>query len=192
MPIKSFRLKRGIIILLLCFPMFCRAQHIAIKTNLLYDIHSTLNIGAEFRITPQWTLDISGNYNPFEWKNGRKMKHWLVQPEIRYWFCEAFNGHFIALHALGGSFNVGNLDLKLFPSTLHHRYQGNMFGTGIGYGYQFVINSRLNIELEIGGGWIQAHYDKYECAQCGSWLDRGKKNYFGITKAAVSLIYMLK
>ena len=185
-------MKRWGIIFLLCFPLLCQAQRIAIKTNMLYDIHSTLNIGAEFRIAPQWTFDLSGNYNPFEWKNDRKMKHWLLQPEARFWFCEAFNGHFIALHALGGGFNVGNIDLKLFPSARHYRYQGDMYGAGIGYGYQFVLNTRLNLGLEIGGGWIQARYDKYECAHCGSWIEKGKKNYFGITKAAVSLIYILK
>lgn len=44
------------------------------------------------------------------------MKHWLVQPEARYWFCEAFNGHFLALHALAGQFNVADMDLGIFPS----------------------------------------------------------------------------
>lgn len=168
------------------------AQKMAIKTNMLYDLTTTLNLGVELAINPKWTADLSGNYNPFNLGNDRKMKHWLIQPEARYWFCEAFNGHFVAIHALGGSFNVANLDLKVFPSTINNRYQGDMFGAGIGYGYQFILNNRLNLGLEIGGGWIQARYDKYECAHCGTWIKSGRKNYFGITKAAVSLIYILK
>ena len=42
------------------------AQKIAVKTNILYDVTTTLNIGAEFRVAPKWTIDLSGNYNPFK------------------------------------------------------------------------------------------------------------------------------
>lgn len=185
--------KLFLVVTIIMFAAFSvSAQRIAVKTNMLYDITSTLNLGVEFSINQKWTVDLSGNYNPFEWNNDRKMKHWLIQPEARYWFCEAFNGHFLALHVLGGGFNIGNLDLKLFPSTINYRYQGDMIGAGIGYGYQFILNNRLNLGLEIGGGWIQASYDKYKCAHCGTWIESGRKNYFGITKAAVSLIYILK
>ena len=41
------------------------AQKIAVKTNILYDVTTTLNIGAEFRVAPKWTIDLSGNYNHF-------------------------------------------------------------------------------------------------------------------------------
>lgn len=111
--------------------MSVSAQKIAVKTNLLYDVTTTLNVGAEFRVAPKWSIDVSGNYNPFNLGDDRKMKHWLVQPEARYWFCEAFNGHFLALHALGGGFNVADMDLKIFPSFKDYRYQGNMYGVGV-------------------------------------------------------------
>lgn len=63
------------------------AQKAAIKTNLLYDATTTFNLGAEFALSPKWTLDVSGNYNPWTFSNNKKWKHWLVQPEARYWFC---------------------------------------------------------------------------------------------------------
>lgn len=179
-------------ILLLFVSITVSAQKIAVKTNLLYDATTTLNIGAEFRLAPKWTLDVSGNYNPFKFGDDKKMKHWLVQPEARYWLCEAFNGHFFALHALGGQFNVGDIDFGIFPSTKGKRYEGNMFGAGLGYGYQFVLGNRWNLGLEIGLGWIHADFDKYECPHCGEWLGKNKKDYFGVTKAAVSLIYIIK
>jgi len=34
-----------------------------------------------------------------------------VQPELRYWLCEKFNGHFFGVHLHGGIFNVGALSL---------------------------------------------------------------------------------
>lgn len=47
-------------------------------------------------------------------------------------------------------------------------------------------------ETSIGGGYARIHYDKYPCANCGTKIGEGKTNYWGITKAAVSLIYIIK
>ena len=96
--------KLFVLITFLIVGLSVSAQKVAVKTNLLYDVTTTLNVGVEFRVAPKWSIDLSGNYNPFNLGEDRKMKHWLVQPEVRYWFCEAFNGHFLALHGLGGVF----------------------------------------------------------------------------------------
>lgn len=168
------------------------AQNLAVKTNLLYDLTTTLNLGVEYRFSPRWTAEVSGNYNPFTFGDNKKMKHWLVQPEVRYWFCEAFNGHFLGVHGLGGEFNVGDMDLLVFPSFKDYRYEGKMFGAGLSYGYQFVLGKRWNLELSAGAGWIRTDYDKYDCPRCGEWKEKGKKNYYGLTKAAISLIYIIK
>ena len=37
---------------------------------------------------------------------------------------------------------------------------------------------------------VKAGY--YECPHCGSWKGSGNKNYVGVTKAALSLIYVIK
>lgn len=188
----TFNMKQYLILLLLLISLSVSAQKIAVKTNLLYDVTTTLNLGAEVKLAPKWTLDISGNYNPFNLGNDKKMKHWLVQPEARFWLCEAFNGHFFALHGLGGQFNVADINFGVFPSTKDYRYQGTMYGAGVGYGYQFILGNHWNMGLEIGAGWIHADYDKYDCPHCGDWKEKGKKNYFGVTKAAISLIYIIK
>lgn len=36
------------------------AQETAVKTNLLYDATTTMNLGVEFGLSPKWTLDVSG------------------------------------------------------------------------------------------------------------------------------------
>ena len=36
------------------------AQNIVAKTNILYDMTSTINLGMEFGLGPKWTLDLSG------------------------------------------------------------------------------------------------------------------------------------
>ena len=62
-----------------------KAQDVAIKTNLLYDATATVNIGVEVGIAPKWTLDISGNLNAWNIDEDTKWRHWLAQPEARYW-----------------------------------------------------------------------------------------------------------
>ena len=88
---------------------FVKAQDIALKSNILYDASGTINLGAEVGLAPKWTLDVSGNYNGWVRSHGRTWKHWMLQPEARYWFCDRFTGHFVGVHAHGGQYNVGNL-----------------------------------------------------------------------------------
>ena len=111
-------MKKRILIALVALGSFicpALAQKAAVKTNLLYDATTTMNLGVEFGLSPKWTLDVSGNYNPWTFSNNRKWQHWLVQPEARYWFCNKMMGHFVGFHAIAGSYNIGNVnaDFKL-------------------------------------------------------------------------------
>jgi len=174
------------------------SQKIAVKTNLLYDATTTMNLGVELGLNKKWTLDVSGNYNPWTFSNNKKWKHWMAQPEAKYWLCEKFNGHYFGVHLHGGEFNVGglNTDFKIlsynFADLKHYRYEGWFVGGGISYGYSWILSNRWNFEAGIGVGYAGFKYDKYECPECGSWLDDGFFNYFGVTKLALSIIYIIK
>lgn len=188
-------------ILLVAMMMICgiagmKAQNVALKTNLLYDATATANLGVEVGLAPKWTLDVSGNLNAWTVKE-HYWKHWLAQPEARYWFCERFQGHFIGLHALGGQFNFGNISgLPDFLGThlsqlKDHRFQGWGVGAGVAYGYAWALAKHWNLEAEIGLGWIYTRYDVYPCTTCGTKQHSGKShNYVGPTKAAVNLVYV--
>ena len=105
--------------LIFCFG--AKAQNVAVKTNLLYDAAATINAGVEVGLAPKWTLDVSGNFNGWTMSDDRKWKHWMIQPEARYWFCDRFAGHFLGIHAHGGQFRfpfIGGLvapDQGFFP-----------------------------------------------------------------------------
>lgn len=174
----------------------CRlsAQHVGVKTNLLYDATATANLGFEFALAPKWTLDISGNV--CAWNLGDiRTRHWLAQPEARYWFCERFNGHFLGIHGLGGQFNFGNLPANIpllgLKDLKDYRYQGWMYGGGIAYGYSWILSKHWNLEAEIGVGYIFSKSDKYPCAECGTVLEKDiKKHYIGPTKIALNIEYL--
>lgn len=179
-------------ILLLTVCSFSFSQNIGIKSNLAYWGTTTPNIGVEFSLGKKTTLDIIGGFNPFDLSDNKKLKHILVQPEVRYWFCETFNGHFVGLHAHGAQYNVGGLDIPIGRLDVFKdsRYQGYLYGAGLSYGYQWILSPRWNFELSAGGGFARIHYEEFPCAECGTKLDEGTYNYFGVTKAAVSLIYI--
>lgn len=171
------------------------AQKAALKTNLLTDGFLSPNLGLEIGLAPKWTLDVTGEIN-FWTVNQHKWKHWLVQPEARYWFCERFAGHFLGVHAIGGQYNFGNIKNSInflgsdFSQLTDNRIQGWGAGAGVAYGYSWILNSHWNFEAEIGIGWIYTRFDKFPCAECGTAIEKDHPhNYFGPTKAALNLVY---
>lgn len=188
--------------LLLVFSLFlvqlpCKAQRVAVKTNLLYDAAATINAGVEIGAAPRWTIDLSGNYNGWKMSHSRRWKHWLVQPEARYWLCERFAGHFFGVHLHGGQYNVSNLKNGIsflgtdYSKISDDRYQGWFAGAGVGYGYSWILGRHWNFEAEAGIGYSYTRYDRYPCAECGTKIEENRPHsYFGITKLALNLIYL--
>lgn len=172
--------------------LFVRASYeIDLKTNLIYDATSTFNLGIEIPLARRWSLDVAGNYNPWTFAGGRKWKHWMVQPEFRFWTKERQSGHFIGIHALGGVYNVNKIHLpyEVWPSTAIQRYEGWGAGAGLTYGYRWNFSERWGMEGQIGLGYIYTEYDTFCPENCGLKIGSGSKHYFGPTKIALNLIY---
>ena len=79
-----------------------QAQSVAVKSNVLADAFLNPNLGIEVGLAPKWTLDVTGQFNAWMLSHDRHWKHWVVQPEARYWFCDRFSGHFVGAHIHGG------------------------------------------------------------------------------------------
>lgn len=173
------------------------AQNVAVKTNVLGDAMGSLNIGIEARLADRWTMDLSGHLDPWTRKDNALWRHGFIQPEARWWFCDTFSGHFLGLHAHGGIFNVGGIDTDTkfltndFSILKDSRCQGWFAGAGVAYGYDLILGRHWNLEFEIGAGYAYTRYDQFECEVCGSVLAEDlTDHYFGITKAAVSLVFL--
>lgn len=181
----------------LAFSAQAFAQDAAIKTNLVADALLSPNLGVEFGLAPKWSLDISGEFNGWKLSHSRVWKHWFAMPELRYWLCDRFQGHFFALDVMAGQYNIGGFNgrwnmlgtdaRKLKDS----RFQGWYGGAGIAYGYAWPLAEHWNIEAEIGIGWTYTRYDRFKCAGCGVKEDsRHPHNFVGPTKAAVNVVYV--
>ncbi|WP_455641264.1 DUF3575 domain-containing protein [Parabacteroides sp.] len=161
-----------------------------IKTNLLYDMTASLNLGAEFRTGDRTSLDLSAGWNPFTFSDNRKWKHILIQPEFRLWAKETFSGHFFGLHAHYAYYNVGQLPHGPFSKYMaDHRFEGWLTGAGVSYGYRWNFSRNWGMEATIGVGYAHLDYTKYKCETCGEKLGNETKNYFGPTKVGITLIY---
>lgn len=191
-------LKKRLILLfiVLSTAIGAHAQKIAVKTNLLYDALLNVNAGIEIGLAPKWTLDLSGNYNAWT-IHDHKWKHWMAQPEARYWFCDRFSGHFLGVHALGGQYNFGNIKNNIsflgtdLSKLTDYRYQGWAVGGGIAYGYAWILGRHWNLELELGIGYLYTRFDRYQCLDCNRLLEPNvKHHYVGPTKAAINLVYV--
>lgn len=180
------------------------AQDIAIKTNLLYDASATVNMGVEIGLGKRTTLDISGNYNAWDTNTelNEKMRHLLIQPEFRYYLCERMKGHFVGAHVHLLQYNINGdhwlPNIFKSASTFNNndeeasRYQGEGYGAGLVYGYDWVIAPRFNIEFAVGAGYVFFDYERYGTSKCSPCLGEDTKHYWGLTKLGISLVYIIK
>lgn len=173
----------------LCFPM--HAQTVAIKTNVLSDATTTPSLAVEGAFLPHWSAELEGSYNGWNLSGGKSLKHWKVQPELRYWIHERFNGHYFGVHALYLDYDFAGIKW-LYGMKKDHRYDGNGYGAGVSYGYQLYLSPRWNLEFTAGAGYVHMEYDKYPFSDRKNKTGKFKNEYWGLTKAGISIVYILK
>lgn len=156
----------------------------ALRTNLLHWALATPNIGVEWRPTALFSVVVDADYAPWSWNDKLNYyRMWNVQPQVRFYVNCARNLY------VGGEFHVGDFNWKL--KTKGH--QGDFIGGGLVVGYSLRLNRSLDLDFNLGGGYTNYKYDKYETI--GKTLfpyEKGlTKNYWGITSAGVSLVWKI-
>ena len=190
-------MKRNTFILFLLLLLFrladLHSQTLAVKNDLLTGALSSPNLSVEVKLSDRFTLEAGFHYNPFPAGGDKRWKHWFVQPELRYWMCQPFGGHFFGAHLMYGVYNAGDmkLPLGLFKGVRSSRYEGDFLGLGVSYGYPFILSPRWSIETSLGVGFLHIGYERYRCLHCGEQTGGGYKNFIAPTRAAVSLVYLI-
>ena len=157
------------------------SQKIALKTNALYWGALTPNMSVEMALNHRFSTDWQLAYNPWTFQDDKKMRFWLIQPEIRYWLCETFEGHFVGVHLHGAQFFGGFND---------KRYDGYLAGGGLTYGYNWILSPHWNLEALVGAGYARLWYKESPRIPCNKCYENKKKDYIGPTKIAISISYM--
>ena len=187
-----------LIYLLLSLSARLRAESVAVGTNTLYWLSATPNAGVEWAASERFSLALSFGYNAFNFPDrtnsagnpaNPKLHHWSAMPEGRLWLRHTFEGSYFGLHLLGGQFNAGGLPFPRFFRD--HRYEGYALGAGLSYGYVWRLGRDWRIGASAGLGWIRLDYDKYNCGSCGTRLGHRVRNLAGVTKAALTIQYVI-
>lgn len=169
----------------------------AIKTNLLYDAASVLNIGIEAPIRDRWSVAFDW-VCPW-WSSYERQKYLQLlygSLEGRYWFGNRedklqLTGWFAGIAAGGGIYDL------MYDAM--NGIQGEFSTCGVVGGFAHTVNKSgtLRLEYSVGLGWMGTEYvkywwDEYDYTLIAPSPQTWRTNWFGPIKAQVSLVYMLK
>ena len=157
--------------------------HLSLRANLLRWATLTPDLGLEWRICPLWGIAVNGSWTSWTWSDkDRRYALWEVAPEIRYYMGEKKAWY------LGAMFKAGQFNYKLSETGK----QGDLMGGGITTGYQLRLNKALTLDFNLGLGYLNADFEKYEVidgvrVRCGNET----KNWCGPINAGVTLMWKL-
>ena len=157
--------------------------HLSLRANLLRWATLTPDLGVEWRICPSWGIAVNGSWTSWSWSDkDRRYALWEVAPEVRYYMGEKKAWY------LGAMFKAGQFNYKLSETGK----QGDLMGGGITAGYQLRLNKALNLDFNLGLGYLNADYEKYEVID-GVRVRRGNetKDWWGPINAGVTLVWKL-
>lgn len=168
------------------------AQHLGINNNFVFDAAGALSAGVEVPLSKKSSFEVYGSIRP--WKRGDVSvhKHWSAQAQYRIWPCQVMNGFFFGPYCHYSQFNLGNHDLffGVLKGLKPNRYQGWLVGGGIGCGYEYPIALHWNVGAEVGFGYTYINAKKYDCEICGKHKKNESYHYVGLSRLALSLIYV--
>lgn len=157
--------------------------HFSLRANLLRWATLTPDLGLEWRICQSWSIAVNGSWTSWTWSDkDRRYALWEVAPEVRYYMGEK------KVWYLGAMFKAGQFNYKISETGK----QGDLMGGGITTGYQLRLNKALTLDFNLGLGYLNADFEKYEVidgvrVRCGNET----KNWCGPINAGVTLVWKL-
>ena len=158
-------------------------RYLGVKTNIAAWVGTIMNVAADVQVSEHFSVELPILWCPWHISSKHAMKTFTIQPEARYWLSKPGEGHFFGVHAHMGWFNVKwNRD----------RYQDTdrpLLGAGVSYGYLLPFNEHWAGEFTLGAGYANMRYDTYYNMDNGARIDTRTKNYWGITRVGLSVVY---
>ena len=158
-------------------------SQLSLRANLLRWATLTPDLGLEWRICPSWGIAVNGSWTSWSWNDkDRRYALWEVVPEVRYYMGEKKAWY------LGAMFKTGQFNYKFSEAGK----QGDLMGGGITAGYQLRLNKALALDFNLGLGYLNADFEKYEVID-GVRVRRGNetKDWCGPINAGVTLVWKL-
>lgn len=153
----------------------------SLRANLLRWATLTPDLGIEWRIDRNWSIQINGTWTSWSRDNSnRRYALWEVSPEIRYHLGKMKRGY------LGVMYHAGEFNYK----TGGIGKQGDLMGGGLTGGYLLKLNRALGLDFSLGIGCTHADYEKYTVID-GVRVKQGEadKNYWGVNRLGIGLVW---
>ncbi len=168
----------------------------AVKTNLLYDAVTGLNVEVEVPIANRFSVAWEDVFPWWETGNKYCFQLWEMGAEARFWFkpwetvgTEKLRGWFVGPYVMSGKYD--------FQYDKSINYQGELWSVGATAGYAMPIGKkkRVNLEFSLSMGYMKTHFRHYLPTDSYDKLihdPAGDGSFYNIfkypTKAKVSLV----
>ena len=163
----------------------------AVKSNLLYDAVTALNVEVEVPIKNHWSVMVEDVFPWWETGNKYCLQLWEMGVEGRYWFSnnqyhsKKLQGHFAGAYAMSGKYDF-QWDHDLC-------YQGTFWSAGATYGYAKKISRLFQLEFSVSLGYMSTEFQHYQPSidyeqLYGDLEGKRRISYWGPTKLKVSLV----
>lgn len=177
----------------------CKPFYMSVHSNLLLDVFAIPEIGAEFYVGKDWSVKANWMYG--WWKTDRHHRYWRMYGgdlAARWWFGKAARRKPLTGFHIGYYFGVFTYDFELGGTGYMGGLPGRSlwarcnFQTGLELGYSYPISKRLNIDFNLGVGYMWGDYRKYDPEDgCYVWKSTHDLRWLGPTKAEVALTWLI-
>lgn len=164
----------------------------SIKTNLLADALTSINIAIEIPIRERWSVEAEWMFPWWIFNNNKYYNQLLMGTlEGRYWLRTKRQTEVLSGHAIGLYVSAGYYDFQWEKKG----YQGEIIpSVGLSYTYAHLIGKHFRMEYSLGVGILNTKYRQYTANDNYDqfpWLKNGSTLWFGPTKTEISLVWVI-
>jgi len=170
----------------------------SIKTNIPLWLTGSPNIGFEYTLTRQVTLNAEALWMPYMFKDGEEVfrilegnieARYYLDPR-NYYTNDTWDGFYVGPYAMYGNFNIGLIKDDDKASSVRRKGWG--VSGGVSAGYKFAFGTRWALDVNLGLGYAHLQYDKYPLG--GEFVNyplelKKTRQWIGPTKFGVHIVY---
>lgn len=175
-------------------PLTVRDRRVGVKTNLMYDAASLVNLGVDYSIGSHWSVSAEGIFPWWNsWDNRKTTEMLSLGLELRYYWRSWANdldytmsGPFVGVSANGGICDLAR-DFKGVQSDSFFVLGGAVLG------YTFYLDKWWRMNIEAGIGALYIPYQHYHVINEGEDIyshEVGKYRGIAPTKLELSFVYL--
>ena len=174
-------------------------NYLAVKTNVLYDLLITPNIGVELPINQEYSVAVNWMYA--WWKRDQSSWYHRIYGgdiEIRRYFKQL---PWKASRTTNGTTPLSGWHIGAYAQMVTYDFEWGgtgylgdrwSYAAGIAVGYSKNLAKRLNLDFTLGVGYLTGEYMEYKpIDNCYVWQATKDRKWVGPTKAEVSLVWIL-